>query len=66
MKKFLIIALSVLSVIYLINPTAGVFEILPDNLPVVGNIDETLAAYLLFSSIQFFRGKEIGLFKSGK
>ncbi|MEZ4272285.1 MAG: DUF1232 domain-containing protein [Myxococcota bacterium] len=34
---------------YILNPTAGVFELLPDNLPGVGNLDEAAAmAGLLF------------------
>lgn len=44
-----------LCVVYLINPTAGVFELLPDNLPLVGNVDETLAAFLIFSLIRYIR-----------
>ncbi|UCF68363.1 MAG: DUF1232 domain-containing protein [Acidobacteriota bacterium] len=35
------------SSLYLINPTAGIFELLPDNLPLIGNIDEAAAAGLL-------------------
>jgi len=66
MKKAFIIFCSILSIIYLINPSAGLLELIPDNLPIVGNVDETLAAYVLFSAIQFFRGKEIGLFKQKK
>ena len=34
--------------VYLVNPTAGVLELIPDNLPVLGNLDETGAAFLLF------------------
>lgn len=33
--------------IYLLNPGLGVFELIPDNLPVFGNLDEG-AAMLLF------------------
>lgn len=34
------LVLGVLCLIYLINPTAGVIELIPDNLPIVGNLDE--------------------------
>jgi hypothetical protein len=34
--------------VYLFNPTAGVLELIPDNLPVVGNLDEASAAFILF------------------
>lgn len=32
---------------YLLNPSLGVFELLPDNLPLVGNLDEAAAAGLV-------------------
>ncbi|RME46487.1 MAG: DUF1232 domain-containing protein [Caldilineae bacterium] len=44
----LIYLLAVLGAIYLFNPTAGIFELLPDNLPVVGNLDEGVAAMLVW------------------
>lgn len=38
--------------VWLLNLGAGIFEI-PDFLPIVGNIDETAAAWLLFSSLSY-------------
>ena len=58
--------LALLSALYLLNPTLGVFELLPDNLPVVGNIDEGLACYVLYSCVEYWRGKSIGLFREWK
>ncbi|MEE8409468.1 MAG: hypothetical protein V3T05_07680 [Myxococcota bacterium] len=34
-------------VIYILNPGAGVFELIPDNVPVFGNLDEAAAVGLL-------------------
>jgi len=54
MKKFFTALLGVLSVIYLLNPSLGVFEFLPDNIPFVGNIDEaTVTVVLLWVLSQF-------------
>jgi hypothetical protein len=39
--------LSLVGGVYLVNPTAGILELIPDNLPFVGNLDETAAASLL-------------------
>jgi hypothetical protein len=64
MKKLTAILLGLLSAFYLINPTAGVFELLPDAIPLVGNVDESLAAYVLYSSIEYLRGKPIGMFRN--
>jgi hypothetical protein len=63
MKRVLVIFLAFLSGFYLLNPTAGIFELLPDNIPFLGNVDEGLAAYVLYSTIEYLRGKPIGLFK---
>jgi hypothetical protein len=64
MKKFFISLLALASAFYLLNPTAGIFELLPDNIPFVGNVDEGLAVYLLFSSIEYFRTGDFGIFKT--
>jgi hypothetical protein len=64
MKKLWVLILTLLSIVYLINPTAGIFELLPDNIPFVGNVDEGLAAFVLYSCIEYWRGKPIGMFKN--
>jgi hypothetical protein len=35
--------LSIICLVYLINPGAGFVELIPDNLPIIGNLDEGLA-----------------------
>ncbi len=51
--------LGVFSAIYLFNPTAGFIELIPDNIPVIGNLDEAAAATLLISALAYF-GLDIG------
>jgi uncharacterized membrane protein YkvA (DUF1232 family) len=41
-----------LSSLYLIAPTAGIVEFLPDALPIVGNLDEMMAATLLLALVR--------------
>lgn len=44
------IVIAVLCVVYLVNPTAGIVEFIPDNLPIIGNLDEaTATAGLLYA-----------------
>lgn len=50
------------SLLYIINPTAGIFEILPDNLPMIGNIDEAGVTYFLFMCLRYL-GLDIIPFK---
>ena len=54
MKKLLIIFIGILSGLYLVNPGFGLFEFIPDALPLVGNLDEGTAAFLLISSLAYF------------
>lgn len=53
-KEMFVIFVGVLAFIYLVNPTAGFIELLPDNLPLVGNIDEGTAALLLISVLRYY------------
>ena len=60
-------ALGAVSAVYLFNPGAGFIELIPDNIPIVGNLDEAAAAALLISCLAYF-GLDLGsLFgKAGK
>ena len=42
-----------LGAIYILNPTAGVFELLPDNLPFIGNLDEAAATALVIACVRY-------------
>ena len=52
--KYYLFAL--LSVLYLLNFTLGVLEV-PDNLPIIGHVDELAASGLLIHSVQAIRKK---------
>jgi|LDZU01.1.fsa_nt_gi uncharacterized membrane protein YkvA (DUF1232 family) len=45
----------IVGLVYLLNPTLGVLELIPDNLPIVGNLDEGAAAILLWNAVQQLR-----------
>jgi uncharacterized membrane protein YkvA (DUF1232 family) len=53
--KILALFLSILCIIYILNPTAGVIEILPDNIPFIGNLDEATATAILIKCIYYLR-----------
>ena len=42
---------ALVSAVYLLNPGFGVFELLPDNLPGVGNLDEAFFEYAFLTSL---------------
>lgn len=43
-----------IAALYLINPTAGVLELIPDVVPVIGNLDEAAAVALIISGLSYF------------
>lgn len=63
MKSSLVACAGFLSFLYLVNPTFGVFEFLPDNIPLVGNIDEATASMVLLGALRYFGYDLTDLFK---
>ena len=63
MKNLGAVLLGVLALLYLLNPTAGVFELIPDNLPLIGNLDEAGAMTLLLICLRYFGYELPDIFK---
>jgi hypothetical protein len=42
-----------LGAVYVINPGAGIIELLPDNLPIIGNLDEAAILFLMFGAMRY-------------
>ncbi|OQX19629.1 MAG: hypothetical protein BWK80_36650 [Desulfobacteraceae bacterium IS3] len=56
---FAVYIFAVIGVIYILNPGSGVIELLPDNLPVIGNLDEGGAFIAVwYGLIEFFEGRK--------
>ena len=53
-KDILVVLAGLLSLVYLANPGAGVFEFIPDNLPIVGNLDEAAACAIILAAFRYF------------
>ena len=66
MKRIVVFSVGVLAAIYILNPTAGLFEIIPDNLPLVGNLDEAAAVALLLMCLSYFGIDLPNIFKRDK
>ena len=65
-KKPVVICLGLLATIYILNPTAGFFEIIPDNLPLIGNLDEAAAVALLLMCLKYFGIDLPNIFRRGE
>ncbi len=55
LERFAYVIGALVSAIYILNPTAGVFELLPDNLPGIGNLDEALMVTILLGCLRSLR-----------
>ena len=53
-KGIFVLLIGLLSAAYLANIGAGVIELIPDNLPVFGNLDEAGATILLLKCLAYF------------
>jgi uncharacterized membrane protein YkvA (DUF1232 family) len=65
MKKqdITVIGAALFAVFYLINPTAGFIELIPDNIPLIGNLDEAGAVFILISALKYFGFEMPNIFK---
>ncbi len=52
-NHLIVAMLALFSGVFLLNPTFGILEI-PDTLPVVGHLDEALAALILLNCLTYF------------
>jgi hypothetical protein len=57
--SWLVYLTGILGILYALNPTAGIIEFIPDNIPIVGNLDEGVAFLLIwYMLLEFFEGKK--------
>jgi hypothetical protein len=48
----------VIGAFYVTNPGAGFFELIPDNFPLFGNLDEAAATTALILGLQYLFGRD--------
>ncbi|MBL8134268.1 MAG: DUF1232 domain-containing protein [Anaerolineae bacterium] len=53
-KNLIVLGAAGVALLYLINPTAGFIEFIPDNLPLVGNLDEVGATAILIAALRYY------------
>jgi uncharacterized membrane protein YkvA (DUF1232 family) len=58
MKMLLYLGAVLLGALYILNPTAGVLELIPDNLPFVGNLDEAAATAMVIWGVRGLRARK--------
>ena len=65
-KEMVILGVAAVALLYLINPTAGFLEFIPDNLPIVGNLDEVAATTILLATMRYYGFDPTRLFMRGE
>jgi uncharacterized membrane protein YkvA (DUF1232 family) len=53
-KDILVALAAFISFVYLINPGAGFLEIIPDNFPIIGNLDEAAACAIILAAFRYY------------
>lgn len=54
LKDISVIGVALIAILYIINPGAGIIEIIPDNFPIIGNLDEAAAVFIIISALKYF------------
>ncbi len=54
LKDIFVAIAGLLGLVYLINPGAGVFELIPDNFPIIGNLDEAAACAIILAAFRYY------------
>ena len=62
-KDVVVFGAGLAAAVYLVYPSFGVFELLPDALPLVGSLDEASATVVLVSAFRYFGVDLSRLFK---
>lgn len=58
--SWLVYTMAIIGVVYILNPTFGLLELIPDNLPIIGNLDESVAVMLILAGIvEALEGKKV-------
>lgn len=63
MKNLTVLGVGAVAALYLMNPTAGVLEFIPDVVPIIGNLDEATAVAILLGCARYYGIDVTNLFK---
>lgn len=63
LKNLVVLAVGFLAALYLIYPSFGWLEFIPDAMPLIGSMDEATATLLLVSAFRYFGLDLAQLFK---
>ena len=53
-KEMFILGLAFFAVVYMVFPTLGIFELIPDAIPLIGSLDEGAATLILLNTLNYY------------
>jgi uncharacterized membrane protein YkvA (DUF1232 family) len=53
-KEMFILGLAFFAAVYLMFPTLGIFELIPDAIPIIGSLDEGAATLILLNTLNYY------------
>ncbi len=53
-REMFILGLGAIAAIYLVYPSLGLFELIPDAIPIIGNLDEAGAILILVNTLAYY------------
>ncbi len=54
LKEMVILTLAAIALLYLMYPSLGTFELIPDWIPVIGSLDEASATLIILSTLKYY------------
>lgn len=54
LREMFILGLAAVALIYLMYPSWGLFELIPDAIPIIGNLDEAGAILILVNTLAYY------------
>lgn len=54
LKEMMILGLAAVAAIYLIYPSFGLLELIPDAIPLIGSLDEATATLILINTLRYY------------
>jgi hypothetical protein len=54
LKEMVILAVAAIAAIYLVYPSLGFFELIPDAVPLLGSLDEASATLILVGTLRYY------------
>ena len=53
-KEMFIVGMAFVALVYMMFPTLGIFELIPDAIPIIGSLDEGAATLIILNTLNYY------------